>query len=255
MTKNTSTDTVLSWFDQKRVFRKVKETGLWTISRSIDSCIFASSFCRKHCYAILSTTQVWPNQKKEIQRLQEIFWKGLTGDILQQIIARKRSKINYIRFAGSGECITSLEDVLKVQDIVISNPNIKFWLPTRSWVDPDLCEQVENKLFPLDNLSVQASTDIETTRNQFGYLFSIGWNITFFGADVFPFSLGYSDYLKKCPKTWEYKDNQRNVCIHCLNCFNKIGNVGSIVHYRQTQIRRSYNNYQKFVAESKIQTK
>jgi hypothetical protein len=62
------------------------------------------------------------------------------------------------RFHTSGD-IDSVEHVDIMRDAILSRPDVRFYLYTRSWMIPNLREAIEARLFPLENLHVWASTD------------------------------------------------------------------------------------------------
>lgn len=232
----------MSKTDIPKVFRVCKTTGLWTISRSIDSCRFASTFCKKNCYAVNNATRIFPNQKRHVMQLQERFWAGLTGIELAAILDRKYTQIRYLRLAGRGECVTSYADIEKIADLCAKNPEVMFWLPTRAWVSALLRPGLEKLRLEYTNLAIQASTDIQTLPDEFEYLLSHSWYISFFGAKVFP----WAQHLNKvfyCPKSWQYVEGQKNECLNCMACFSQ---NFQIVHYRQSQIRHQSNDFQRF---------
>lgn len=195
------------------VYNKV--IGMFTINRPRQvTCLkygSATVFCRQHCY----NNTVEENWNWSIDHEgDEQFWQELTGQKLWNLLKNMRSRYQRIRLASRGEAICLQQDIDKIIDLAVWNPNTLFWIPTRAWRIPKLRTAIENQLLAYwPNLRIQASVDPSNTQGEIDTLISHGWSTMFFGSD--------SNQARKgrqlCPKTWFH---EKTSCRTCDICFS-----------------------------------
>lgn len=146
----------------------------------------------------------------------EIYWQHLNGEKFRTDMSRKRKNTDRFRFVSRGEAISNEQDILKIKDIVLTNSEITFWVPTRAWRS-NLRSQIESDLFPIGNLRVTASLDPSNSNEEMQELSDAGWGTTFFGNNE---TYYLEDVAIKCIKTWDKKRG-----IKCYNCENGCYNI------------------------------
>ena len=198
------------------------DIGVFAIDRSIpDSCDrFASSYCREHCYNHKYYVQYTKSLNgKDVKN--EKAWAENSGDDWAAIFNRKKRDTDRIRLMTRGEALRTLDDISRVKDIALANPDRLFMLPTKAWTDTFMRLTIERELFPLDNIVVLASLDVspETTTLHWESLSISGWSTMFFGDDSAT-ETPTGESLFKCPKTWGHV---KGACAKCKNgCFKSL---------------------------------
>lgn len=126
----------------------------------LTTCNKKTKLCTKFCYALKSYKQ-YPNVRTA--------WDGnyeasLQDDFVtlfnKELVRWTKKGFLTIRFHVSGD-VYSLEYLDKLTSLVISNPNVTFYMYTKQWRDPDYLEGLEF-MHALPNATVFASTDKET---------------------------------------------------------------------------------------------
>ena len=116
-----------------------------------------------------------------------------------------------IRLCSRGEPFSIEEDVDKIYDILMKNPKILFWIPTRAWRGP-LRGKVK-RMIAIENARICASIDCSNTQREIDGLIEEGWSTMFFGDDT----AINNRFL--CPKTW---NKQKKECYSCQKgCFSR----------------------------------
>lgn len=189
----------------------------------------ATDFCKVACYNT-KLEKLYPNMLIKDER-NEDFWEQLDGEKLNAILARKKKPTNRFRACTRGEPFASYEDILKWQDICLTNPTTDFWMPTHSWWSPTFSKlnmfyvtHLEKIFTTIPNAHVLASVD-PANRKGWADIEKRGWSTMFFGDD----SLETSDEgtrLFKCPKTFKSLKGHCGVCK--AGCFAK--SIGRQVH-------------------------
>jgi hypothetical protein len=189
------------------MFRFCKDIGMWAIDRSQKTCVHRTDFCNKYCY----NKKLYRLYKDMVTRddKNDEFWKSLDAISFKEW--NKRRKIKKFRFCTRGEAFASIEDIVKIHNIIAGNPKVTFWVPTRAWRNPSFKLIIETIIKPMKNARVLASTDPTTTQDDFEALKESQWSTMFFGdnspRDAF-----------KCLKTW----GKEFTCNQCKDgCFSK----------------------------------
>lgn len=195
----------------KSEIRFCADIGMYASDRSIkESCKWRTPFC-VHCYNHKLAKVFKGIAGKDIRN--ERFWDTLDGKQFKQIMSRKRKSVKRFRFQTRGETFATMTDMWKVYDIVSKNPEIKFWIPTRAWRNPELRFMIEKWIMTLPNAYVQASLDPTNTKEEMESLKSSGWSTMTYGIeDSYMTPLG--DVFHRCKKT------HMDIKGHCANCSN-----------------------------------
>ena len=222
------------------------DIGMFGINRPINdipehnirgSCIHKTSFCDDTCYNLKLYKLNKTMKDKDVK--DEKFWQSLptTYDIhnksLSRIvmqIQRAKKQTERARFMTRGEGIKDIQDIFRIKVICKATPNTTWWLPTRAWRNTKLKSLIEEILFPIKNLSICASIDPTTTKEEEQMLIDDKWSTMFYGDDH---KTTMSDNTRqfKCPKT------HKKIKGHCGIC--KAGCFGQRVIDRQTHVHLS----------------
>jgi len=181
-----------------------KGIRLFALDRSHTSCVHRTEFCRSNCYN-RKLYRIYPNMhQKDIRNEQ--FWDALDGNMFRRIMGRKKLYTGRFRFCTRGEAFSNFHDVEKVKNILVENPEILFWIPTRAWRDKDLRVYLQTEIQPLRNNRMMASIDPTNTEDEIRELKEDKWSTLFFGDD--------EDTKGRvlCPKTWAKWDGYCQVC-------------------------------------------
>ena len=196
--------------------RYCADIGMFATDRSIkESCKWRTSFC-SNCYNN-KLFKIFKGMKEKDVR-NERFWETLDGDQFKSIMSKKRKSVKRFRFQTRGETFAYPKDVFKVRDILLKNPSIDFWLPTRAWRNDVLKFLIEKHIMTLPNAYVQASLDPTNSLDEWKMLKESGWSTMTYGIeDSYTTPLG--DTFHRCKKTHM---DIKGYCGKCENgCFSK----------------------------------
>ena len=212
--------------------RWCKDIKMWAIDRPINdvgdvngSCVHRTSFCDASCYNVKLYKMFKGMAKKEITN--EKFWQSLPTNkndkqdslkSLQQKLFRSRRQTKRARLMTRGEAIKDMSDVFRIKTLCEATPNTTWWIPTRAWRNKGLKQLIEDVLFPLKNVAINASLDPSNTKEEEQLLKDSGWATMYFGDDTkTTSSVGDRRYL--CPKTHK----KLKICDTCnCGCFSKV---------------------------------
>jgi len=118
--------------------RFCKDIGMFAYNRSREiSCVHKTIFCDEECFNIkLEKAFGHGIRPKDIRN--DAYWATLDGATVKSDLARKHKQTKRVRFMTRGEAFATLADVMKVRDILKTNPDTLFWIPTRGWRDTPL---------------------------------------------------------------------------------------------------------------------
>jgi|TARA_Y100000296_G_C5150354_1_gene246054 hypothetical protein len=168
-------------------------------------------------------------------RRNEEYWQTLTGESLKNTLNRKRNQVSRFRLMTRGEAFSDLADISRVKDLLLSNPDTIFWIPTRAWRTESIWDLVKREIAVLPNARIQASFDPSNSVGEWLDVIRQGVGIMFFGHDSF-----FNDTVTgviaksmlpvvKCGKTWKTNGPDEN-CSNCdSGCFNT---AQDIVHLK-----------------------
>lgn len=189
--------------------RYCEDIGMFAWDRDYESCRHRTVYCTNHCYNN-KLYKVYHNMYGKDVR-NEIAWSKVSGVALRQQLVRKRKQTQRVRGCTRGENVSTIADIDRIIDLSQENPDTTFWLPTRGWRDPILNLLIRQKLWPLTNVVVNASTDPDTSIEEWEMLERDGWSIMFFGDDNMKVTpLGSKMF--QCPKTFKGLKGHCEVC-------------------------------------------
>ena len=224
--------------------RWCKDIKMWAIDRPINdvgdvngSCVHRTSFCDTSCYNVKLYKMFKGMAKKDITN--EKFWQSLQTNkndnqdslkSLQQKLFRSRRQTKRARLMTRGEAIKDMSDVFRIKTLCEATPNTTWWVPTRAWRNKGLKQLIEDVLFPLKNVAINASLDPSNTKEEEQLLKDSGWATMYFGDDTkTTSSVGDRRYL--CPKTHK----KLKICDTCKGgCFSKVA-IGRTSHVHLSQ--------------------
>ena len=190
------------------MIRHCKDIDMFALDRGRSSCIYKTNFCKKHCYNNkFYDMNIGLNTR---DKKNDFYWKYMDGDVIKKSLSTKRLPTKRFRFCTRGEPFKELQDIYKLYDICIKNPNTKFWTPTRAWRHDTVIHRIIKVLLPLNNFFLTCSLDPSNTQEEFDFLNNLGLSTGFFGNDItYPFKTAS---IIKCPNKWGNKN------ITCANC-------------------------------------
>ena len=215
------------------------DIGLFVMDRKIEtSCVHRSEYCKVNCYnnKLMAAFSAIDAKDDKCEK----YWKDLDGKEFTKVINRKRKDTKRFRFCTRGEALSVMADIKKIKDIVNSNKDVNFWVPTRAWRNAEMRKVIITELLPIPNLFIQASTDPSNTQVEVDQLHLDGFRMMFFGNDKVALTpKGIKPF--KCPKTWVTRaksDPNRKFkpqCAGCLNgCFGKDrGSKSAVIWLKQ----------------------
>ena len=224
--------------------RWCKDIKMWAIDRPINdvgdvngSCVHRTSFCDTSCYNVKLYKMFKGMAKKDITN--EKFWQSLPTNkndnqdslkSLQQKLFRSRRQTKRARLMTRGEAIKDMSDVFRIKTLCEATPNTTWWVPTRAWRNKGLKQLIEDVLFPLKNVAINASLDPSNTKEEEQLLKDSGWATMYFCDDTkTTSSVGDRRYL--CPKTHK----KLKICDTCKGgCFSKVA-IGRTSHVHLSQ--------------------
>lgn len=206
-----------------------RELQMFTIDRPVLSCTHCTSFCRKYCYTH-KAYDMYPNMETGDFR-SEYVWQHLDPAKLRDELARKKSRdVSVVRLMSRGEAFSELEDIQRVKQLLATNPETAFWIPTRAWRDERFRPLIESEIMPLANAFVSASIDPTSTPEEVRLLKDNGWSLMFFGIDdIGEAEKKFGVEFCPCPKTHD-KDHQKGICLRCRQCFSE---KGTAIHLKR----------------------
>lgn len=192
-----------------------EEIGLHSFDRPRSSCVHATSFCHDTCYK-WKAYRIWSNTLIPRDARCEVAWQENDVMSLKRFLVTPSRTIRRVRMFSRGEGFAHQEDIGRASHILKTCKETEFMWPTRAWRDPALRPQVRALADQHPNLYLLASTDIETTQDEWQGLVDEGWWTMFYGNDTeHPFP-GVKQ--AKCPKSWvKLKEH----CAICKLCFSK----------------------------------
>jgi len=184
------------------------------------SCLHATDYCKATCYNN-KLYKVYKNMVVKDVR-NEIAWQAMQPNQVAKQLNRKLKPTNRVRGCTRGENIKDVSDVYRIANLARATPNTDYWIPVRAWRDPELKALIEEVLFPIGNVVVNASTDPSTTIEEWHMLEDDGWSIMNFGNSDTHTPTG--SRMFKCPKT--QGNHGKGIKGHCstckAGCFKKI---------------------------------
>ena len=190
-----------------------------------ETCHWRTEAC-KDCYNE-KLEKLYPAMLVKDKR-NETYWNFLNGAEMNKVLGNKKKQTKRFRFQTRGETFSSLTDVFKIREILETNPDTLFWIPTRAWRNPLLKMLIEQNIFSLSNARTLASTDIYTKMSEWQDLKNTEWSTMFFGDDSKTKTpIGDKHFL--CPKTHKKLKGHCSICK--AGCFRKDKIVN--VHLKQ----------------------
>ena len=211
--------------------RQCPDLGLWVTDRGAQTCVWKTKAC-KDCYVHKSliykhTKKAWSPGGKDDQQ-----WSKLTPDSFKGL--------NRVRLCTRGEAFPDLESIQLVSTWIEKNPNVLFWIPTRSWkkednsgiitLNYDYIRAMQFYLQPLDNSRVMWSMD-EYTEHLWDTANYLGFSTLYYQRHNKPAKyFSKSNNVRKCRKTWTKLINPKtgrpchpkSVCKTCRSgCYEK----------------------------------
>jgi hypothetical protein len=232
----------------KNTLRWCADIGMWSLDRPINdiphtnitgSCVHRTSFCDATCYNIKLYRMFPAMLTKDIRNEQ--FWQSLPTQYkgakdnpsiqsLREKFKNSRRQTSRVRLMTRGEGIKDGGDVSRIQVLCFVFKDVNWWLPTRAWRNRLLRTMCETTLLRLPNLSLNASLDPTTTKQETANLEKRGWSTMYFGDDT-QIHTPTGKRRFKCPKTWA------NLKGHCGIC--KGGCMSTIALGRRSDVHLS----------------
>ena len=154
---------------------------------------------------------------------------GVDGSPLHtKFLKRKKHQTSRFRFQTRGETFSVKQDVFKVKEILETNPDTVFWIPTRGWRNPLMKRLIEKEIFPIANARVLASTDRTNFPEEWKDLKDSNWSTMYFGDDHQKITPNGDKHFL-CPKT--HKKLKGHCAICKAGCFRNNKRVD--VHLKQ----------------------
>ena len=155
------------------------------------------------CYA-LKNRYLFDNVQKALYKRLDAVLSNETewGDLVTQLISKKE-KSGYFRWHDSGD-IQSLDHLSAINNVAISLPNIKFWLPTR---ETKLLSQWLKSQTLADNLNIRISASMVGQKPS---------NPIQLRTKTTQSSVGFDGDSLNCPAL-----HQGNSCQDCRACWDK----------------------------------
>lgn len=172
----------------------------------LTTCPGKTDYCSKVCYATKGFFRMTNVQKS----LQANFVIAESTDFIDEVMnSIRKQKLKAVRIHPAGD-FYSKEYIDKWITIVRNNPDVKFWVYTRSWRIKSLVPKIK-ELSELSNIQVFASTDDTHTEKPPKWLRAAA--VT---TDWKDFDTSYV----KCPN----QKNKAITCEKCTYCFKPVTN-------------------------------
>ena len=168
-----------------------------SLLRQIDNSVCSG------CYA-LKNRYLFDNVQKALYKRLDAVLSNETewGDLVTQLISKKE-KSGYFRWHDSGD-IQSLDHLSAINNVALSLPDIKFWLPTR---ETKLLSQWLKSQTLADNLNIRISASMVGQKPS---------NPTKLKDTTTQSSVGFGGASLNCPAL-----HQGNSCQDCRACWDK----------------------------------
>lgn len=182
-------------------------SGIWHTNLPAGlSCPGASEWCADPeegaCYATRGFYVVQRTRYRSILDYLRDEPDAYREQLLEEVSRLRPGSV--FRFHTSGD-LESVRHIRIVRDVVMSRPDVPFYLYTRSWRIPALRRAIERYLFGLPNLTVWGSCDATTDEPP------DGWR----SARVFPTADAVQGYGPVCPE----QTGRRASCSDCGLCW------------------------------------
>lgn len=202
----------------KTTIRWVDDIGMFAMDRSIpQSCVHRTEHCATTCYN-LKLYKVYPAMHGRDEKNEE-FWRLMTGDIIYNALKAKRKPVDRFRMMTRGEAFKTLDDIYKVVDVLVKNPDTLFWVPTRAWRNRIMRSLLNEQVAWRKNIRLIASMDPSNTPDEWEAVRELGWSTMFYGNDTLDATPTGEPFFK-CPKTW---DKKKAACATCVGgCFEDV---------------------------------
>ena len=207
------------------LFRWCEDIGQFATDRPINdtlnhqgSCIHKTEFCSNTCFNN-KLYKLYPKMHDRDDRVESI-WQNLDPFSVKPFLQRKRKQTKRVRLKTRGEAFANIADVFKVKEMVEDNPDTAWWVPTRAWRDPHLKTLIEDVLFPIKNIVINASVDPSNTTEEWKMLEDTGWNIMYYGDDTLTHSPATEKKVFLCPKTHKKLKGHCDTCK--AGCFSQL---------------------------------
>lgn len=168
-----------------------------SLLRQIDNSVCSG------CYA-LKNRYLFDNVQKALYKRLDAVLSNETewGDLVTQLISKKE-KSGYFRWHDSGD-IQSLDHLSAINNVALSLPDIKFWLPTR---ETKLLSQWLKSQTLADNLNIRISASMVGQKPS---------NPIQLRTKTTQSSVGFDGASLNCPAL-----HQNNSCQDCRACWDK----------------------------------
>ena len=186
-------------------FKYVRDIGVHAVDRDMGSCIYATPWCQRYCYALKFYRGCFPAMATFDDKLKAS-WSLLNDTTFTKWLKGEKKPVTRFRFCTRGEPFVNEDDVAKIREIVEAHPEIEFWIPTRAWRDKTMRGKIPASLAHLKNAHVQASIDPSTRKIDVAWLKRNKWPIMSVARTDTP------PTITKCPKTWQ------KIKGHCAVC-------------------------------------
>ena len=203
---------LLRWCDDIGMFttdRPINDIEIGGVKFAEGSCVHRTEFCNKTCYNI-KLYKLYPAMAQRDIRIEQE-WRNVRGSVFASALLRKRKQTSRVRFMSRGESIKDYSDIARVRDICNHSPNTFFWMPFRAWHNTFLRFAVKKLWDECPNLVPLASTDPDTTGEEWEMLKNEGWSTMFYGDDTM-LNTPNGDRMFKCPKTHKKLTGHCNIC-------------------------------------------
>lgn len=197
--------------------RYCADIGLWSLDRPVSTCLWRTIYCAMHCFN-RKLYRVYKNMVAKDKR-NEAYWQALNGQSIREHLLRKstggKGTIKpRVRLMTRGEAFSTPNDIRKVENILASNPDVVWWIPTRSWRNEFYRPMVKALSVKYPNAKILASVDPSNTQEEVDGLKADGWSTMFFGNDD---QTPQGQDAHKCAKTWNHT---KGACATCTEgCF------------------------------------
>jgi hypothetical protein len=201
--------------------RMVPEIGMLGFSRGMGTCKWATPWCRENCYFKKFYRMGWATDERD--KKDNGFWRSASSEefVTAVKIAADFEPVPRFRFSVKGEIWLKKDDVEKVMLIMRQMPETLFWIPTRAWHSGEMADLIERHIFSLRNARVLASTDPDTTPDEWMWLRYRRWPIVFSGDNDDPRQLMLAPGgarekvtlgMHRCEKTWDQRSGRCATC-------------------------------------------
>lgn len=203
---------LIRWCEDIGMFatdRPINDVAIGGVTFVEGSCVHRTGHCEATCFNN-KLYKLYPAMAQRDIRVEQE-WRDVKGSVFASALLRKRKQTSRVRFKTRGETIKEYSDIARVKDICTMSPDTTFWMPTRAWRNTFLRLKVKQLGKECPNLVPLASTDPDTTDEEWGMLKGEGWSTMFYGDDNMTMTPN-GDRMFKCPKT------HKGLKGHCAIC-------------------------------------